>query len=1387
MARTKPTRFLVASVCLLLAALVAPARAVSSEPAFARASLVGSGTASMQLETVPARVSRVVVRPGSQGAEAWALGTSSARVSGYAQGGSGQVVFLRYSPATGWVVTGPPKSAAGASINPALAAFGLTKTGEGWAVGDGGIILHRAPRSDDWIETAQSRTLTKATLTSVSITPSGAGFAAGVGPTILRLSQGRWALDQPSAEMTAQAPEIQSIAAVAVDQAWVVATGQVTGVDATSLLIYRRGVGGWTTVKTGQAIFDSPPAKAPSGELNRSTEAGVVAADARGAWIGGRIFPRSAATPDGDSTPGDSSRAFVIHYDVSTQRFTSYCPDLYSENVAGNDLTKMCDEPFPTAPFHVATISLSPDGDVFAGGLGLFRFSGRGWSREPDANGYLISISMASRSEGFVVSPGRSLGAGGLIRSSSTTIGHWTRLPNRPAAARWAQPQDQLLESVALAGDGSGRAVAVGAEGAGVLYSGSAWDSINPLLSFGLHATAWPAGSEPWAVGSRGIILHLRGNTWTLVDAPAHSSLFGLAFASAADGMAVGLGGTMLHYSGGRWSDVSTSAMTEDLYTVVATPNGYLAAGKDGAVIEGRPGRWTIRREARGLLLRAGAPQAPTLYSSVVLNGRVVIGGQDSSLIVREPSGAIANFPQPLQGTVLALGSAGGSLYASISPNDQKFRGEAPAAQRGTLMHLAPSGWRDIGLSRRVTLLRDRVDPSSFEDPIYSLAMQNDAQGWGAGGSPADLKDQAEGQFRSQPTSAVYRVALGADPSQPQSTAPLVVKTNGVSFAAFGESWCGNGLCSSAVGTGTMADEVALRIRTEINQASEQPGGPTFVAFTGNMRRVGIPEELAQFRNYLKGFRIPVFAAPGNLDRFTGFDPSTAAGSSGRQSSGSNDYWKREFASMPAPWGTGKQIPGFVPVTTGGIEPQQGLARTHYAFDVTRDGRKLMRFVFVDSSTRSFGTLQEQNPQEDQRTWLKPVLAEASDVLRIPAVIVMNQPTILPSDEQLPNWTAVNDVQDFDDSVIATRVSAVIAGGARLNAADTIRGLVPLKIVGGGGAPLGREPQTPSEVASKLPSDGYYHAWHLMHVDPTDRPIPLFAQARIDDEAFPVVESLAMHSYFGYRIEAGNTTDISALARMATGGFSDPEQAKASYLSLSRRLSACSSKAQGNGVCISRAATLPRFRFSSQNPGMADFVERDALNPRDPNKLGKAVIREAGGLSGLLCAFGKLGRVGIDAVAGLHRAHIEIEIVPGNGPCINKAVIAPKKTPSKKPVVVDPPVRVAPKQYNYFFRTLDQGTPALFPPPPAPVVAPAPPGAPGVGRKEEHEVETESETHGDGKHTFTAISYARRQAPISEAASWMILGSVISMSVFGAFGVAFLRRRKQVEWQRGRL
>ncbi|MCA1834005.1 MAG: hypothetical protein LC750_15010 [Actinobacteria bacterium] len=1379
---------------------------------------IGNASLTMQLDTVPARVSRVSVRPGSD--EAWALGTSTARRPGWSELQSGQVVFLKHAT-NGWALVGPPIDDRGV-VNPVLTSFAIAGNGEGWAVGDFGVILHKRTDSDVW-RVAQDSGIVDGRLNAVSLSSDGGdtvGFAVGSGsaasgPVVLMLAHGRWRRDPtlPNAAMTADTSEIAGVVAISSQAAWMVATREVPGSDSTGLVVYQRTSSGWTRLQT-PAIFDSPPAKSTGGGLNHAASGAAIAADDTGVWIGGQMYPKSSTHAQGDPAPGSATRPFVLRYEFGSGAFTSYCPDQYDVRTAdGNvDQSHMCDRPFPIAAYYVTSLQTVPGGGVFAGGLGLFRFSDGGWYRVPNSAGYLISIAMVSASEGWVASPGSSFGAGGSLRSSATTIGHLTNEEAKPALSQWSQPNANLLESVAMSGDGSGNAVAVGAHGGAAIFRG-AWDSVDTPSYDALHGVAWPDHGEIWAVGEQGGIDVYRGGGFIPVESPTQSNLNAVAFRSAHEGVAVGAGGEIVTFDGARWT-LDDSPTQADLYAITTVSGEYVAVGSDGAFVQGVPGRWRSRKDARNLLLREDQPDAPTLYTVAAFSdGTVLAGGQDSSLVARDPVGRISNFPAPLQGTILALAASGKRAFATVSVDPAKYNGQRPAALRGTVLEYEDGQWRDIQRNRHLTLYRGTVEPSAFEDPPYSIALSDDTVGWAVGGTPAELPD-AEGHLRARMTSAVYRLDTAGDPREPATIAPLNAPKGVVSFAAFGETWCGTGFCSENVGSGAQADEVALAIRDEINRASLEQNGPRFVVFTGNMRGHGIPEELEQFHNFLSGFRIPVYGALGNLDRFGGFNSVSArtgnpsfddaiTENTDPVSGTTSDYWKQSFADAPAPWGTikTKAPAGIVPYSTTAGTLVEGLARTHYAFDYAVAGRPAVRVVVVDSSTRSFGNAADQNPQfESQDSWLPTTLGDAN-VAGVPSIVVMNQPTVLPRPDPKDNWA---NGKPFESIVTGAGVSAVLTGGARINAQAQLVGgtnevSVPMYIVGGGGAPLGYETAAPPP-SSKLASDGYYNAWALVTVGPAAKNALAQSKSSVKVTMMPVLQSVAMHARRGNVLAAGHATPIVGWGRGLNGGFSDPEQAKSTYINVGDTLlPPCYGDADGNGLCANKASLKPKFYFYSENPDIADFVVPNKYQIDSPLRIGpdNAVALDPGGDLGLLCTF-KIGTAWIDVVAGFHRSRMPMHVEPGFGPCNDKPQIAP--VVPVVPKVPQPRVEAV-KHFGHPPRVfVHSDIVALFPPPPAPVVAPAPPGAPGVGKKEEHEVEFETESHDNGHHSFQALQNDREEAttpsfhaqPLRHAFTsqqshrdgmenaWPLLSAIVLIAFFGAACAAASRDSRRV-------
>ncbi len=118
--RTASTRGLFATALAIGAlgsGLVMPSDAARSD-SFKKSGFIGSQIATMQQVTTPARVARVEVIPGTNGAEAWGVGRSQANLGNWASSAfGGQAVFLRHRKGSPWELTGPPLDQSGMAIN----------------------------------------------------------------------------------------------------------------------------------------------------------------------------------------------------------------------------------------------------------------------------------------------------------------------------------------------------------------------------------------------------------------------------------------------------------------------------------------------------------------------------------------------------------------------------------------------------------------------------------------------------------------------------------------------------------------------------------------------------------------------------------------------------------------------------------------------------------------------------------------------------------------------------------------------------------------------------------------------------------------------------------------------------------------------------------------------------------------------------------------------------------------------------------------------------------------------------------------------------------------------------------------------------------------------
>lgn len=1423
------------AVVLLLPTQVVLSAARSEPGRFDKAGLRGSGQAFMQPTNVGLRVALVGSIPGSGEKEAWAVGTSSAKIAGWA-GDVGQTVFLKYTRGSGWVIKGPPKDGSGNPVNPRLTSIGFTGDGTGWAVGDNGSLLRRD--GDDWILQPKARGLggepISTTLLSVSLLNDGGsvvGFALGEGPTILRLTDGSWVEESFPEPPSGSVYDLVAISASARNHAW--AAGSTAG----SLLVFRRTDSGWDRVNVGdepgESFFDEPGVRQVDGMPSpvSSTPGVSVSATGGGAWVGGTIVPVADARGALGDPVGDVTRPFAIFFPSSSGDNTTYCPDEYGLDSNRKSVTRsVCEKPFPRAAFGLSAMRAFESGESFAGGLGMFHFKDGAWFREENPVGYIASITFTDPNEGWIAGTGNTFGAPSAV-SSVGTLGHWTRARDSERVARWplppTDPSTRLsypVEDVAIAPDGSGRALAVGQRGSTYIFQGpeAGWEAFESLIDAPLHGVSWPAANAGWAVGGLGTILFFDGSKWSFHPQTARvvrSSLFGVAFSSPQRGFAVGGNGLILKYAGGRWSkDPASGVLTsDDLYAIDHAGGDFIAVGANGTVLSNNDGNWRRENQIERLLTRGGV--LPALFAvDGLADGTVLVGGELSTLIRREDgrwSVDTEGSRVPPEGTILAIGARRVNgrieLLASVSYERMKYSGETPGVVTGFLMYGTGRGWRDLEHSTRLTTYPS-LEASATRDPVLALEVSGN-KAWAVGGL-GEGNDDGQGHVASFPTGSIYRVDLGGDPRPGgfRITPMLDEDPSTITFAFFGESACGRGLCSATAGTGTKADVVPLQIRDEINEMARLGGGPKFALFGGSMRRTGIPEEIGEFKKYADGFRIPFFAALGATDVFS--DLSSAVVDETRDYDQNNlrqfvpdvtdaTFFLEAMNDRFRPWGKRAPPRGIVPVEIGGF-PKQDQARTHYAFDYI-EGNKRLRIVVLDSTGNRMNptNTSTQNPEQDQVSWLEAVLRDGRDKGAI-SIVVMNRPLQNPLEVGLaarphPDFATVQGAV----SVASLHGSALLSSFFRQNALDVLQipgvaSTLPIYVFGGGGAPLEATIQKPPD-----PAAGYYHSYQLVTVnfDPARR-IPPLDRAEVYVRSYPVLDHVAMTARDGLVVEGGDTLRFTGTGRVVEGGGpGDPLQSRASVLPLD---------IVSAGVCppdpndsnrpkcsrLSGGPIGPTFLYLSDNPAIGTFVAPSPIVPELPYQHPQTGLPVPDSTSGLFCAF-KAGETYVSLVSGFHRARMKVTVTGGSGPCVRAPVPgidlprAPFVPALQYPLAAARPTLIAPPPF-------DIPPVGIVVPPFVPILAPAPPAAGGYARREQHKQATEeqgsefraiprtanrplgalSSQSTNRRQAFTAIQKERSFRATNDPLLMMLSALIVAMAVGLSIGVVMRTRRE---------
>lgn len=416
--------------------------------------------------------------------------------------------------------------------NSSLNAIDMVASNDGWAVGDGGLILRRD--GTNWLRVLSPTT---ADLRSVSAVTSNDVWAVGYQGVILHWNGTAWArVSSPNPV------DFRSVKMVSATDGWAVA--EHAG-PSTTCPDYFRWDG--TTWSNAQAL-STVPCLWSMGSLAFRSASNMAAVGFYGyvaEWNGTawqfflpgtyKSFRAAAFASDSDLwAVGDSGAIF--HLDGSR---------------AWTDMSGPTDS-------DLAGISFTSPSDGWAVGANgtILHWDGSTWSLSSSPTDYdLNSISMLSASDGWAV--------------GDSTILHWD-------GTSWSlfkqpSPTREDLTSVSLTSASDGWAVGYG--GSLLHWDGAAWSLTRSPTTYPLYSIALPSSSSGWAVGTRGLIVHFNGTSWSRVVSRTSSTLYSVAFAGPAVGWAVGAHGTILRWNGTAWSSVP-SPTSNDLTSVSTTSSG---------------------------------------------------------------------------------------------------------------------------------------------------------------------------------------------------------------------------------------------------------------------------------------------------------------------------------------------------------------------------------------------------------------------------------------------------------------------------------------------------------------------------------------------------------------------------------------------------------------------------------------------------------------------------------------------------------------------------------------------------------------------------------------------------------------------------------------------
>jgi hypothetical protein len=483
----------------------------------------------------------------------------------------------------------------------------------------------------------------------------------------------------------------------------------------------------------------------------------------------------------------------------------------------------------------------------------------------------------------------------------------------------------------------------------------------------------------------------------------------------------------------------------------MSAPNQAWLTTDTGEVFAGtlQGTEWTWSEEARrpnGDLLSLDETRAPLPLRSVAVDasghgfavgdGGVVLehGGDGWRRLVTGFADDLKTVSLGPGGKGALVGGSGGLLLTWV---DGRFEVARPS-DRFDPLTAADGGAAALGGVIGTALL-----PGSNAGQVEAwAALQLPPSAGGRSPAPGALL-----HYTSDPSDPL--LAAGAGHATPLPDAPDR-DPGEIAIAAFGKTDCQlvtNGeVCPEFTGSGMTNEVVARRVRDAVVTRLREPDTSGFAVFTGDANDAAgsrepnvasVPTDASVIHERwqelmarpFSDLKVPLYGAIGgqDLSHTQACDPVFHNQCAGTHAShaGLNLAWRQAFASESKPWGSApaESDAGLTFEEVGNVPATN--ARTHYAVDVKRGGKPILRLVTVDSSLKTLaGTAGVQNPAEDQLTWLEQVLSSRFPKER--AVVVTETPPYSYGPGQATDTLA--DQVAFETLMVKERVDAVVAG-----------------------------------------------------------------------------------------------------------------------------------------------------------------------------------------------------------------------------------------------------------------------------------------------------------------------------------------------------------------------